>query len=86
MNVFVMPDAQNQTCLSYAMARKRLIYQNNIAEGFEYGSDAKLLDFLNISRGSCAEVCSIYVKIQVFEQKRNDISFRFNLAILPKEE
>lgn len=26
MNVFVKPDAQNQTCLSYAMARKRLIY------------------------------------------------------------
>lgn len=26
MNVFVKPDAQNQTCLSYAMARKRLFY------------------------------------------------------------
>ena len=26
MNVFVKLDAQNQTCLSYAMARKRLIY------------------------------------------------------------
>ena len=26
MNVFVKPDAQKQTCLSYAMARKRLIY------------------------------------------------------------
>lgn len=26
MNVFVKPDGQNQTCLSYAMARKRLIY------------------------------------------------------------
>ena len=27
MNVFVKPDAQNQTCLSYAMARKRLFYR-----------------------------------------------------------
>lgn len=26
MNVSVKPDAQNQTCVSYAMARKRLIY------------------------------------------------------------
>ena len=27
MSVFVKPDAQNQTCLSYAMARKRLFYR-----------------------------------------------------------
>ena len=26
MNVFVKPYEQNQTCLSYAMARKRLFY------------------------------------------------------------
>ena len=32
---------------------------NNIAEGFESGSDAKFLNFLNISRGSCAEVRSM---------------------------
>ena len=32
---------------------------NNIAEGFESGSDAKYMNFLNISRGSCGEVRSM---------------------------
>ena len=32
---------------------------NNIAEGFESGSDAKYMNFLNISRGSYGEVRSM---------------------------
>ena len=35
--------------------RAAVSIMNNIAEGFESGSDAKFLNFLNISRGSCAE-------------------------------
>ena len=33
--------------------------ESNIAEGFESGSDAKYMNFLNISRGSCGEVRSM---------------------------
>ena len=29
---------------------------NNIAEGFESGSDSKFINFLNIAKGSCSEV------------------------------
>lgn len=32
---------------------------NNIAEGSESGSDAKYVNFLNIAKGSCAEVRSM---------------------------
>lgn len=32
---------------------------NNIAEGSESGSDAKFINFLNISKGSCSEVRSM---------------------------
>ena len=32
---------------------------NNIAEGAESGSDAKFMNFLQISRGSCSEVRSM---------------------------
>ena len=39
--------------------RAAVSIMNNIAEGFESGSDAKFVNFLNISRGSCAEVRSM---------------------------
>lgn len=32
---------------------------NNIAEGFDSGSDAKFINYLNISKGSCSEVRSM---------------------------
>ncbi len=39
--------------------RAAVSIMNNIAEGFESGSDAKYLNFLNISKGSCSEVRSM---------------------------
>lgn len=39
--------------------RAAVSIMNNIAEGFESGSDAKFVNFLNISRGSCSEVKSM---------------------------
>lgn len=37
-----------------------LSIQNNIAEGFSRNSDKEFRQFLNISKGSCGEVKSIY--------------------------
>ena len=36
--------------------RAAVSIMNNIAEGYESGTDAKYSNFLNISRGSCSEV------------------------------
>ena len=40
--------------------RASVSIMNNIAEGCESGSDAKFLNFLNISRDSCAEARSMF--------------------------
>ena len=39
--------------------RASVSIMNNIAEGFESGSDAKFISFLNIAKGSCSEVKSM---------------------------
>ena len=39
--------------------RAAVSIMNNIAEGYESGSDAKYVNFLNISKGSCSEVRSM---------------------------
>lgn len=39
--------------------RAAVSIMNNIAEGMESGSDAKFMNFLSISRGSCGEVRSM---------------------------
>ena len=39
--------------------RASVSIMNNIAEGYESGSDGKLINFLNIAKGSCSEVKSM---------------------------
>lgn len=39
--------------------RAAVSIMNNIAEGFEAGSDATFIRYLNISKGSCSEVKSM---------------------------
>ena len=39
--------------------RAAVSIMNNIAEGFESGSDATFIRYLNISKGSCSEVKSM---------------------------
>lgn len=53
--------------------------KNNIAEGFSRGSDKEFKQFLNISKGSCGEVKSMYytaedqkyVNSEVANERRN---------------
>ena len=52
-----------KNCKDYSfkdqIQRAVLSIMNNIAEGSESGSDAKYINHLNISRGSCSEVNSM---------------------------
>lgn len=47
--------------------RASISIMNNIAEGTESGSDAKYINFLNISRGSCSEVHSMLYLCEDFK-------------------
>lgn len=52
-----------ENCRDYGfkdqIQRAAVSIMNNIAEGMESGSDAKFINFLSISRGSCGEVRSM---------------------------
>lgn len=52
-----------QNCRDYGfrdqIQRAAVSITNNIAEGFESGTDAKFIYFLNIAKGSCSEVNSM---------------------------
>ncbi len=47
--------------------RASVSIMNNIAEGAESGSDAKYINFLNISKGSCSEVRSMLYLCEDFK-------------------
>ena len=53
--------------------RAAVSIMNNIAEGYESGSDAKYANFLNIAKGSCSEVRNsfICVRIGISAQRSN---------------
>ena len=60
--------------------RAALSVTNNIAEGFDRGSDKELRYFLIISRGSCAEVRSM-LHIALADQKINPVRHKEVIAI-----
>ena len=50
--------------------RAAVSIMNNIAEGAESGTNAKYISFLNISKGSCAEVHSMLYLCEDFKATR----------------
>lgn len=71
-NLFVWNEARATVISIYQMMQHNRDYgfkdqiqraavsvMNNIAEGAECGTDAKFINFLNIAKGSCAEVRSM---------------------------
>lgn len=60
-----------QGCKDYAfkdqLQRAAISIMNNIAEGSESGSDAKYINYLNISKGSCSEVRSMLYLCEDFK-------------------
>jgi four helix bundle protein len=62
---------QMSNCKDYSfkdqLQRATISIMNNIAEGTESGSDAKYINFLNISRGSCSEVHSMLYLCEDFK-------------------
>ena len=59
--------------------RAAVSVMNNIAEGSESGTDANFVKFLNIAKGSCAEVRSmLYLMEDLFQIEQNRISIMLN--------
>lgn len=57
--IYKMMDSCRDWGFKDQIQRASVSIMNNIAEGSESGSDAKYINFLNISKGSCGEVRSM---------------------------
>lgn len=64
--------------------RAAISIMNNIAEGFDSGSDKKFTSYLNISRGSCSEVNSMLYLCEDFKicNKKERISLQNKIKII----
>ena len=59
--------------------RAAVSVMNNIAEGSESGTEANFIKFLNIAKGSCAEVRSmLYLMEDLFQIEQERISHLLN--------
>ena len=58
-DIYSMMDSYKDYGFKEQLQRASISIMNNIAEGFDSGSDKKFISYLNISRGSCSEVNSM---------------------------
>ena len=58
-NIYILMKDNRDYGFKDQIQRAAVSIMNNIAEGFESGSDAKFINFLNIAKGSCSEVKSM---------------------------
>ena len=74
-----------QNCRDYGfrdqIQRAAVSIMNNIAEGFESGTDAKFIYFLNIAKGSCSEVNSMLYLCEDFRYCSPDERMKIQLQI-----
>lgn len=61
--------------------RASVSIMNNIAEGYDSGSDAKFINFLNIARGSCSEVRSMLYLCEDFNYCSTEERLEIQLKI-----
>ena len=59
VEIYSMLDGSRDYGFKDQLQRAAVSIMNNIAEGAESGSDAKFINYLNTSRGSCSEVRSM---------------------------
>ena len=59
VEVYKMMESVKDYGFKDQIQRASVSIMNNIAEGFESGSDAAFIRYLNISKGSCSEVKSM---------------------------
>ena len=77
--ITAQPAFRGQRSLRDQLERTALSVSNNIAEGFERGTNQELLTFLYISRGSAGEVRSMLCLIEHMPVLRSLESEIFNL-------
>ena len=79
-NLYIWQESRNvvndiykmmHSCKDYGLKdqlqRAAISIMNNIAEGFDSGSDKKFISYLNISRASCSEVNSMLYLCEDFK-------------------
>src|SRR4029079_11676471 len=71
------PEFQKRYSLKDQLERAAVSVSNNIAEGFERGTNNELLMFLYIARGSAGEVrsmCSLLDRLPSFADLKSDLN------------
>lgn len=75
--------------LKSQIERASISVSNNIAEGFERGSNAELIDFLYLARSSCGEcrsITHIFGRMRIFRSKKGQVlSLRQNAEKISKQ-
>ena len=66
-DIYKMMESYKDYGFKDQIQRASISIMNNIAEGFDSGSDKKFISYLNISRASCSEVNSMLYLCEDFK-------------------
>ena len=83
-DIYKMMESYKDYGFKDQIQRASISIMNNIAEGFDSGSDKKFISYLNISRASCSEVNSMLYLCEDFKicEKEKRVSLQNQIKVI----